>query len=233
MKKINPPDHVGIYSSIPLFQSLNEEQRRALDSISARRSFKKGQKIFLEGEKAAGFYIVLSGRVKVFKSSAGGREQILRFFEPGDSFGEVPMFTGGGFPASAESCSETSVLFLSREGFVALIRDNPSLAMNMLAVLSKRLHQLSAVIEDLSLREIPGRLAAHLLFLDRGNDGGEMDLDLPKGELARLLGTIPETLSRILGRMVREGLIRLKGQKIIILDRGGVEEIAVGTRKLS
>lgn len=222
---------IGTLSSIPLFQGLDEEQYRALDSISVRRSFKKGRRIFLEGEKASGFYIVLSGRVKVYKTSPDGREQILRFFAPGDSFGEVPVFTGRGFPASAESCTESTVLFVPRESFIGLIGKNPSLAMNMLAVLSQRLHQFSAVIEDLSLREIPGRLAARLLYLDKG--GGEMELDLPKGELARLLGTIPETLSRILGRMAKEGLIRSRGRKITVLDRGGLAGIAAGTRKLS
>ncbi|NTW17904.1 MAG: Crp/Fnr family transcriptional regulator, partial [Syntrophaceae bacterium] len=114
-----------------------------------------------------------------------------------------------------------------------LIRKDPSLALNMLAVLSWRLRKFAALIEDLSLKEVPGRLAAYLLYMGKkSKPGNEFDLDISKGQLASLLGTIPETLSRILGKMSRQGLISAKGSRIRIIDLATIEEIANEGRTL-
>jgi CRP/FNR family transcriptional regulator, dissimilatory nitrate respiration regulator len=116
-----------------------------------------------------------------------------------------------------------------------MIQKHPSVALNMLAVLSLRLRKFSSLIEDLSLKEVPGRLAAHLLYLEKGQRGVlQIDLDVFKNQMASLLGTIPETLSRILARMSRDGYIELNGQRRIrILDRKALEELAAGERKLA
>jgi CRP/FNR family transcriptional regulator len=125
------------------------------------------------------------------------------------------------------------LLFFPRREFVALIRQDPSLALNMLALLSLRLQKFSRMIEDLSLKDTPARLAAHLIYLQaRTPAGDDVPLDMPKGQLAALLGTIPETLSRIMARMSRQGVIRLRKNRITILDRAVLQEIASGDRKL-
>jgi len=220
--------------SIPLFEGLPGEQHRALAGIALKRTYRKGQMIFAEGDGGNGFYIILSGRIKVFKVSPEGKEQILHMFGPGESFGEVAVFTGQGFPAFAEADVRSAVLFFPREAFVALIRRDSSLALNMLAVLSRRLHRFAALIEDLSLKEVPARLAAHLLYLCGQNpDVGKISLDISKGQLASLLGTIPETLSRIMSRMSRQGLIRREGSHVTILDRQGLKDIATEGKKLT
>ena len=113
------------------------------------------------------------------------------------------------------------------------IRKDPALALNMMAQLSLRLRQFAGLIEDLSLKEVPGRLAKYLLYLSDESGGGEMALDVSKGQLASLLGTIPETLSRILAKMKRQGLIGLRGAQIRIIDRPGVEQIALEGKMLS
>jgi CRP/FNR family transcriptional regulator len=177
--------------------------------------------------------MVSDGYVKIFKVSPEGKELIYHIFGPSESFGEVAVFTGHGFPAEAEAISSTTVLFFSRVDFVRLLRGEPSLALNMLAVLSWRLRKFSKLIEDLSLKEVPGRLAAYLTHLStiEGN-GTELSLDVPKNQLASLLGTIPETLSRIITRMTREGLIRTEGSRVCIQDLAGLEDIVRGDRKL-
>ena len=184
---------------VPLFEGLPPAQLEDLAMIVTDQVFQKGQTIFSEGEDGNGFFVVISGRVKIFKLSAEGKEQILHFFGPGEPFGEVPVFAGQHFPAHAEAMEETRVFFFPRKSFVDLIKRNPSLALNMLAVLSKRLRRFTALIDDLSLKEVPGRLAAYLLYLSDQNKGAkELDLTITKAQLASLLGTIPETLSRII-----------------------------------
>lgn len=214
-------------ASIPLFKGLPAEEIEQIASISSERSCRRGTSIFMEGDEGDGFYVVLSGRVKIFKLSAEGKEQTLHIFGAGEPFGEVALFSGKRFPANAEAMEEGRILFFPREAFAGLIRENPSVAMNLLALLSVRLRKFTALIEDLSLKEVPGRLSAYLLYLSRRRDGAlDLDLDVTRTQLASLLGTIPETLSRILGRMSRQGLVGTDGRRIRILDRRGLEELA-------
>jgi CRP-like cAMP-binding protein len=227
---VNVVDHI---ITIPLFEGLLKSQHEALASIALNRSYKKNQVIFSEGDEGTGFYVIISGRVKIFKLSPEGKEQILHMMGPGEIFGEVPVFTGQGYPAFAEAHVNCTLLFFPRVVFIELIRKDPSLALNMLAVLSWRLRKFAALIEDLSLKEVPGRLAAYLLYLGRkSKTGNQVNLDISKGQLASLLGTIPETLSRILGKMSRQGLISTEGSRIRITDLATIEEIANGGRKL-
>jgi CRP/FNR family transcriptional regulator len=220
---------------IPLFQGLDRKHYDQLAMIVTDQVFRKGESIFDEEDEGTGFYVVISGRVKVFKLSPEGKEQTLHIFGPGEPFGEVAVFTGRRFPASAEALEETRAFFFARKEFMDLIRRDPSLAMNMLAVLSQRLRRFSGLIENLSLKEVPGRLAAYLLYLQEGKKGGEdLLLEISKNQLASLLGTIPETLSRILARMNREGFIDSTGpRQVRILNPKGLEELASGERRLA
>jgi CRP/FNR family transcriptional regulator len=221
--------------TIPLFQGLAAENHKQLASIVVQRSYKRNEVIFSEGDDGNGFYVVMLGRVKVFKISHEGKEQILHILGSGEPFGEVPVFAGEHFPAHAEAMEETKLFFFPRIAFIDLINKNPSLAMNMLAMLSRRLRRFSALIEDLSLKEVPGRLSAYLLYLsETKNRSHNLTLDISKTQLASLLGTIPETLSRILARMSTAELIESDGQRSIkILDREGLEELATGERRLA
>ncbi|MBN2567960.1 MAG: Crp/Fnr family transcriptional regulator [Deltaproteobacteria bacterium] len=229
--KVTITDHIA---KIPLFENLSTGQRDALARVAIRRSYARGEAIFSEGDEANGFFVILSGSVRIYKLSPEGKEQILHIFEDGDPFGEVAVFSDRSFPAYADAMKESSMLFFPRHPFIGLMRKDPDLSLNMLAVLSKRLRKFSGIIEALSLREVPGRLATHILSLSR-KCGGSDDilLDMPKGQLASLLGTIPETLSRIIAKMQKRGLLRSEGSKIIILDRSGLTKIAEGDGRLS
>jgi len=217
---------------VPLFEGLPRQQIEDLAMIVTDQVFRKGETIFSEGEDGNGFYVVITGRVKIFKLSAEGKEQILHFFGPGEPFGEVPVFTGQHFPANAEAIEESRVFFFPRRSFVDLVKRNPSLALNMLAVLSKRLRRFAGLIDDLSLKEVPGRLAAYLLYLSSQNQGSkDLELTITKAQLASLLGTIPETLSRILGKLSSQGLIETDGRRIRILDSEALQELAESGRR--
>lgn len=218
---------------IPLFQGLDPEQLAQLAQIVVPRSFYRQQVIFQEGDEGKGFYIVLSGKVKIFKVGTDGREQILHIFGPGEPFAEVPVFAGQRYPASALALEDSRLLFVPRAAFLELIRRHPTLALNMLATLARRLRQLAALVEDLSLKEVPMRLAAYLLLQSDERQGApEWSLEIAKGQLASLLGTSAETLSRVLRRLATDQLIEINGPRIRILNRHGLQEVAAGLRRL-
>lgn len=203
-----------------LFEGVSLSQLVELAEISVRKKIRRGETIFFEGDDAIGFYMVIEGKVKIFKISLEGREQILHFFGPGEPFGEVPVFHGRPFPANAVALSKGELLFFPRTEFIGLVHANPPIALNMLAMLSLRLRRFTTQIEHLSLKEVPGRLASHLLYLsEEQQKTGQVTLDIPKGQLASLLGTSPETLSRIFAKMSEEEIIQVQGKVITLLDR--------------
>jgi len=214
-----------VIESTTLFEGLSREEIGAVARLMYEKKFGKGETIFFEGDEADGFYLVSSGQIKVFKINPMGKEHILHIFGPGEPVGEVPVFSRQPFPATAEAISKSTTYFFPRKDFVALIEKNPSIALNMLAVLSLRLRQFATQIENLSLKEVPARLAGYLLYtaVEQGADD-VVRLPVSKGQLASLLGTIPETLSRIFARMSEDGLIRVEGRSIIILDREGLRD---------
>ncbi len=216
-----------LIAATPLFNGLSETQLTEIQSIVVDRFYAKGDTIFWEGDDGDGFYIIAAGRVKIFKLSLEGKEQILHIYGPGHPFGEVPVFSGSKFPANALCLTKSHLLFFPREKFVELISTQPSLALNMLAVLSMRLREFSTQIEHLSLKEVPGRLAAYLRYLAlEQNCPDKVTLPISKGQLASLLGTIPETLSRIFTKMSQQGMIIVKGSDIVLSDHEGLEKLA-------
>jgi CRP/FNR family transcriptional regulator, dissimilatory nitrate respiration regulator len=220
--------NLEIISGIPLFNGLPDNQLKDIELICVNKYFNKAEYIFYEGDNGDGFYVVVTGLVKIFKISSEGKEQILHILGPGEPFGEAPVFSGKSFPANAEAIAKSQLLFFPRASFVDLITRNPSLAMNMLAVLSMRLRQFAIQIENLSLKEVPARLAGYLIYLaeEQGSDDS-VTLDISKGQLASLLGTIPETLSRIFAKISSQGLIEVKDRTIMLLDFEGLEELAL------
>jgi len=212
-----------------IFQGLTEAQIGELTTICAEWDYPKGATVFLEGDRARGFYLVASGLVKIFKLAFDGKEQILHIFGPGEVFGEVPVFVGGNYPANAVTLEASRIVFFPKDEFLSLIGREPQIALNMLADMSLRLKRFTHLIENLSLKEVPSRLAAYILFLLEDKRGeAEVRLQISKGHLASVLGTIPETLSRIFNRLTSEGVIEVKGRNIVVLNRARLEQIAAG-----
>ena len=222
---------IYILKTIPLFSGLSTPLLEKIQAIALERPFNKGHLIFQEEDKGDGFYIVSTGKIKVFKLSVEGKEQILHIYGPGHTFGEVPVFEGKNFPASAMAIEDTSILFLPRDKFVNLITTTPALSMNMLADLSKRLRAFTIQIENLSLKEVPARLAAYILTLS-GEQKNENKVTLPisKAQLSNLIGTTPETISRILKKMADTQLIEVQTKDIFINDMEGLSELSESGR---
>ncbi len=216
---------------IPIFSSLSEGQLKSLSTIVSEKSFNKGETIFSQGDEATGFYAVLSGLVKIFKLSLNGKEQILHVFGNGNIFGEVPMFSGEKFPANAVAIEKSRLLFFPKRLLLKLIKEDATIAMKMLSELSSRLRYFTRLVEDLSLKEVPARLAAYILYLSNIKGGSnDITLSITKGQLSSLLGTTPETISRILSKLNNNGIIQMHGKKIKIIDYQGLEEISRGKK---
>ena len=202
-----------------LFAGIPEAQLAEVAALAVTKTVHRGETIFFEGDEGIGFYMVAEGKVKIFKTSLEGREQILHIFGPGEPFGEVPVFHGQPFPANAVALNKGKLIFFPRLEFIRLVHGNPSIALNMLAMLSLRLRRFATLIEHLSLKEVPGRLASHLLYLcEEQGRTDQVTLEIPKGQLASLLGTSPETLSRIFAKMSEDGIIGVEGKVITLVD---------------
>ncbi|MGK7902703.1 MAG: Crp/Fnr family transcriptional regulator [Hormoscilla sp.] len=217
-------------AGIQLWQGLPPDQLDALANISIARTYAKGEMIFAQGDRGTGFFVVRSGRVKVFKLSVEGKEQILHLFGPCEHFAEVAAFDGQCFPAYAAALDQTKLLFFPRTSFLHLLEQYPAIAINMLAIFSRHLRRFAQLIEDLSFKEVPGRLAAYLLFLGDRADGDEIKLDMTKSQLAALLGTIPETLSRVFAKLSQSGIIDINGSRITLLNREQLQVLAEGRK---
>ncbi len=225
MQKHAPIPSVGFFSGMP--PALLEE----LKKIAIEKTFQKGEMIFYEGDKSVGFYLLLSGLIKIYKLSPEGKEQILQFIKPNETFGEVVVFSGKIFPAHAEAVKESHTLLFPRADFLEIIRRNPDVALAMLAILSDRLRRFTVQVENLSLKEVPSRLATYFLYLYKEEKKGpSLTLEISKGQLASLLGTIPETLSRVLTRMKEHGIIEVEGNRIDLLDIPQLEALSSGEK---
>ncbi len=209
-----------------LFNCLNGFQIARLGRAIAIKSYKKDALIFSEGDPASGFYIVVEGKVKVYKLSAGGKEYIMNVFSSGQTIAEVTVFSGQDYPAYAQAVTNSTLLFLPKLQLLDILREYPEIALRMLAALSQRQRKFAEMIEDLSLRDVSCRLAKYLLNLAGEKKSNTFSLDMQKSELALKLATIPETLSRNLKKLKIRKLIALKDNRVTILNPESLRQLA-------
>lgn len=216
---------------IPLFSELSIEQLRKISSFSKIKSFKKHEIIFNEDDFYAGFYILLKGNVKVFKTSSSGKESVVHLVSPLTAFADIPLFEGGNYPVSAETLEESLTLFIPKEKFLELIYKEPGISLKMLAGFAKRLKSLINQLEDLSSKEVPNRLAKYILK-EIKTTGTEklpepfVKLSIPKSTIASYIGTVTETLSRTFKKLQDEKIIRVSGKRIFVTDLKRLKELA-------
>lgn len=185
--------------------------------------YSTGELLFSEGEPCNGLHIIVRGRVRIFKTSMSGREQVLAVNEPGETVAELPVFDGGPFPASASALEDAEVAFISRRDFQAYCLEHPEVALKVLAVVGARLRRLVGIIEELSFTTIRQRLIAVLLKLAQsegrpGPRGIQFELPATHQELANQLGTVRELISRNLMRLQAEGILEVDARHIVVKD---------------
>jgi CRP/FNR family transcriptional regulator len=210
---------------VPLFENLSPNDVLRLAASARRQHYPKDAVIFRQGQQADGIYILLDGAVKLLRSSPDGRQQILHTVAPPNAFAEAAAFAGGKFPAHAVALAPCDCLFLPREALLEQIGKYPEMTMRLLASMSLRLQQFARLIEDLSLREVSGRLARYLIEESERVGRRKYRLPLSKGELAQQLGTSAETLSRTFTRFREQGLLDTSGQQVHLLNVDALGEI--------
>lgn len=221
-------NHGRTLARVPIFSGLTESELAFLAQHAVPRHFSAGETVFGEGEPCAGLYVVESGHVRIFKSSAGGREQVLSIDGPGSSVAELPVFDGGNYPASVTAVEDATLLFVSKPDFQALCLAHPQVALKVLRVVGARLRRLVAIIEELSFTTVRHRLASFLLRLARTEgrrttDGLEVTLPVSNQELASQIGTVRELVSRNFSRFQSEGMLKIEGRSVIIQDLKALE----------
>jgi len=193
------------------------------------RTYVPGQTIFNEGDACIGLYVVVSGHVRIFKTSASGREQVLSIDGPGSSVAELPVFDGGEYPASVTAVDNATVLFVSKQAFQELCLAHPQVALKVLRVVGGRLRRLVGIIEELSFTTVRHRLAAFLIRLAKQEGAvlrdGKIVIALPENnqEVASQIGTVRELVSRNLSRFQSEGLIEIDGRNLTINNLKALE----------
>jgi len=206
-------------SNIFLFSSFAGKEVDLLESSISLKKVAKGEQIFSEGLDASAFFIVVSGKVKIYKVSPDGKEHTLHIHGHGDLVAEAAIFDSMVYPASCMALEDSTLIRISRKGFLNLIKRHPELALKMMSSYSKRLRQFVTKIEELSLKDIKSRLASYLLENSTIENGTTIcRLKYSKKELSSLLGTIPETLSRSFAFLKQNKLIVEKDNLIIIPD---------------
>lgn len=209
-----------------LFGCLNGFQIVRLAGAIIVKRYKKDELIFSEGDPALGFYIIVEGKVKIYKLSAQGKEYIMHVASSGQTIAEVAVFSGKDYPASSQAITNSILLFLPKDAFLNILKGYPEIALRMLAALSERQRRFADMIEDLSLRDVSCRLAKYLLNLAQEKKSNTFSLDMQKSDLAMKLATIPETLSRNLKKLKNKKLIYLKNNVVTILNKAGLQKFA-------
>lgn len=221
----NSSELITHLQSNPFFAGLDEIYLQTLAQHAIWREYTAGEVIMLEGDTQAGLFYLQHGWVKVSKVSQGGREQVLRFVEPGETFNEIGVLASLPNPATAIALEPAGVWFIHKTAVQHLLHEYPDMAEHIIAKLATRLIYLVSLVADLSLRPVTGRLAS-LLLTEAVDDVLHRPRWYTQAELAARLGTVPDVVQRALRQLESDGLIRVQRHAIYILDRDALIAIA-------
>jgi CRP/FNR family cyclic AMP-dependent transcriptional regulator len=225
---VTPVECGRTLAKVPIFAGLTETELGFLAQRAVPRQYAPGEVVFAEGQPCAGLYVVERGHIRIFKTSPGGREQVLTIDGPGSSVAEVPVFDGGNYPASGAAVDSALLLFVSKQDFQALCLAHPQVTLKVLRIVGARLRRLVEIIEELSFTTVRHRLASFLVRLARQEGkrtpaGVEILLPASHQELAAQIGTVRELVSRNLSRFQAEGLLIVEGRNVIVRDLKALE----------
>jgi CRP-like cAMP-binding protein len=215
--------------ALPLFRRLSGP---ALDAVARRcviRTLSRGALLFRQGDPCRGLHAIVEGAVRVYRASRDGREQVLHIQGPGQAVGEVPLFDQGPYPASARALEDSRVLFLPLQDFQWLYSNHPEIADAVIQELGRRLRRMVRLVEKISLRDVPARVAMTLLEYAEGRpaaDGTEVEVRRTHEQLAAELATTRESVARALSRLRREGIITQIDGRIRINSFARLEAVA-------
>ncbi|MDX9821231.1 MAG: Crp/Fnr family transcriptional regulator [Syntrophales bacterium] len=213
---------------VALFAGISDGARKALSEQARRRTHRPGEMILGETDSVRAFYVVLSGQVKLYKSSPEGKEQTVSLLGKGEPFGLCTAFAVEPFPVNVMALEDSAILTIPGPVIETVAGKEPSLLLNVISILSRRFKESMTLIESLSLKEIPERLATFLVHALKNKRGDRLELTITQRELAKILGSTPEALSRAIRKMNDRGILAVEGRTITVLDRKTLEMLAEG-----
>lgn len=214
---------VKFLKSIPYFSGLNPAELDSIRQFIFEKTAERGEIILLEGEPAKALFFVVSGAVKVFKTSAEGKEQILNIVRPGESFNDVPIFDEGPNPASAQAMGPIALYGIRKRELKVTLQNHPQVVLSIIKVLAGQVRQLLSLVEDLSFRHVIGRVAR--ILLEQAGDGAGSRPRLTRQEMAAMAGTAREVVGRSLKALEEKRMIRLEHHRIVITDKEALQEL--------
>ena len=226
MPTSNAAESVALLAKIRLFSAFSEAELRSVSERAFRKSYAPGEYLFLEGQPCEGMFLLTHGSVRIFKSSASGREILLTTETAPASIAEIPVFDGGNYPATAAAVDDVTAYLILKADFERLCRENPDLALKLLTVIGKRLRTLVTMLHQVTFGGVRQRLARTLLDFEEQQGGSPFTLPETHHELARRLGSVREVISRNLGRFQAQQFIRTQGREVTILDHDGLRHEA-------
>ena len=214
---------VEFLKSVPYFCGLSIAELHSIKEVIFEKTLQRGELVLIEGEPAEVLYLVASGAVKVFKTSAEGKEQILNIVRPGESFNDVSIFDGGPNPASVQAMGPVVLYGIRRSDLEIILRDHPQVALNVTKVLAGQARHLGSLVEDLSFRHVIGRVAK--ILLEHAGDGTGARPRLTQQDMAAMAGTVREVVGRSLKALEEEGAIRLERHRIVITNKEALKDM--------
>ncbi len=213
-----------------LCKGLNKQELDSLLSIISFKRLSKDEILFFEGDSASGFFVLLEGKIRIYKASPDGKEYTIHIIQQGQIFAEAAIFQGDKFPANCSALMDSDVAFFPKDAFIRLLSDSPQISLKIIAALSGFVRDFNRQVEELSLKEVPARIASYLLNRYYKSGKTEFELDVSKTELANRLGTISETLSRNFKKLRDNKAIDVDRQSISLLNIELLEQIADGKK---
>ena len=214
---------VEFLQSVPYFSGLSVAELDSIMEFIFEKTLQRGELVLIEEEPAEVLYFVASGAVKVFKTSAEGKEQILNIVRPGESFNDVSIFDGGPNPASVQAMGPVVLYGIRRSDLEIILRDHPQVALNVTKVLAGQARHLGSLVEDLSFRHVIGRVAK--ILLEHAGDGTGARPQLTQQDMAAMAGTVREVVGRSLKALEDDGAIRLERHRIVITDKEALKDM--------
>ncbi len=220
---------ISFFKEVPLFCHLDDDELEQLTHICGEKNFEKGQTIFYEEDMGTGFYLIISGQVKIVMLSNDGREHILGLLREKDFFGEMSILDGEPRSATAIALADVKAMTITRDDFTKLLRNNPDMAIKIMFVLCKRLRQADRHVESLAFLSAPGRVARTIMELAEQQgmkDGDKIIINhkMTRQEFANIAGTSRETLTRVLMDFQDEGILDISKNQIILVNKKLLKE---------
>jgi CRP/FNR family transcriptional regulator len=223
-KTTDPTSPATLLRKVPFLANLDVAAIRDLAGSSRIVAAAKGEDIFVEGDPCRGMFLLIEGQMKIYRAAPSGREQIIAIEGPGATIAELPLFDGAPYPASCAATADSRLLLLPRDAFEDLLRRKPEIALGTIRLLGRRLRSLVALVDELSLLEVPQRLAKYLLAIYERR-GAEFTLTQSNQEIASRLGTVREIVSRCLHRLEQQGAIEIQGRRIRVVDEDALRAL--------